>query len=187
MRIASLLPSATEIVYSLGLGDSLVAVTHECDYPPGARTKEQVTRSLLSDGLQSAQIDQAVRASRRDVHTIYELDAERLIALVPDIVLTQSLCEVCAVSRDAVETAVCSMPRQAEILSLDPHSLSEVLDTILDTGDHLNVGPQARQLVASLRQRIEYVERTVGSVVERPRVFCCEWLDPLYRAGHWVP
>jgi len=187
MRIASLLPSATEIVYSLGLGDALVAVTHECDYPEDAMSRAQVTRNLLRSGLSSARIDLAVRRSRRDVHTVYELDADRLTALAPDVVLTQSLCEVCAVPRAAVESAVCSMPQEAEVVSLDPHSLDEVLDTILEAGEHLNAQREARQLVADLRRRIERVQLAVGPTAERPRVFCCEWLDPIFRAGHWVP
>ncbi len=187
MRIASLLPSATEIVYCLGLGDALVAVTHECDYPEDAKSKAQVTRNLLRSGLSSARIDQAVRASKRDVHTVYELDGDRLTALAPDVVLTQSLCEVCAVPREAVETAVCSMPQQAEVVSLDPHSLNDVLDTILEVGEHLNAQPQARRLVADLQQRIERVQLAIAPTAERPRVFCCEWLDPIFRAGHWVP
>ena len=116
MRIASLLPSATEIVYALDLGDQLVAVTHECDFPPEAKAKPHVTRSLLPAGLPSALIDRAVRESRRDAHTIYSLDADRLVGLAPEVVLTQSLCEVCAVPRPAVEEAVCSMPRQAAVV-----------------------------------------------------------------------
>lgn len=187
MRIASLLPSATEIVCALGLGDQLVAVTHECDFPPEVERKPHVTRNLLPAGRLSVQIDQAVRESQRDVHTVYALDAGRLIELAPDIVLTQSLCEVCAVPRSAVEAAVCSMPHEAEVLSLDPHTLDEMLASILEAGERLQVPDRARQLVARLRERIDVVRQATSRAERRPRVFCCEWLDPIYGAGHWVP
>ncbi|MEX0786569.1 MAG: cobalamin-binding protein [Dehalococcoidia bacterium] len=187
LRIASLLPSATEIVYALGLGDELVAVTHECDYPPEAAAYPAVTRSLLAPGLPSAEIDRAVRASARDAHTIYELDADRLVALAPEVVLTQSLCEVCAVPRSDVEEAVCSMPDGARVVSLDPHTIDGVLDSIALAGDALGVPDCARQLVADLRGRIDAVRRSVAGAREQPRVLCCEWLDPIYCGGHWVP
>jgi iron complex transport system substrate-binding protein len=168
LRIASLLPSATEIVYALGLGDQLVAVTHECDFPPDAATKTAVTRNLLSRRLPSSQIDTAVRSGVRDAHTIYALDAARLVELAPDVVLTQSLCEVCAVPKSAVDEAVCDMPRGAAVVSLDPHTLEEML-------------------VRALRTRIDAVEHAIADVAARPRVLCCEWLDPIYCGGHWVP
>ncbi|MBI4571093.1 MAG: cobalamin-binding protein [Chloroflexi bacterium] len=186
MRIASLLPSATEIVYALGLGDSLVAVTHECDFPAAARGTPSVTSSLIAEGLPSALIDRAVRESRRDAHTIYALDAERLVALAPDVVLTQSLCDVCAVPRSAVEEAACAMPRAANVVSLDPHTLDGVFESIADAGAALGVPERAERLVAGLRARIDAVRRVVEGR-PRPRVLCCEWLDPLYRGGHWVP
>ena len=186
MRIAALLPSATEIVYALGLGDQLVAVTHECDYPRDARSHAHVTRSLLPVGLASARIDRAVRDSRRDAHTIYALDAQRLIQLAPDVVLTQSLCDVCAVPRSAVEDAVCSMPRGATVVSLDPHSLDEVLASIAGAGAALGVPERAQRLIDGLRERIAAV-RAATEGRPRPRVFCCEWLDPIYCGGHWVP
>ncbi|MDZ4277684.1 MAG: cobalamin-binding protein [Dehalococcoidia bacterium] len=187
MRIVSLLPSATEIVYALGMDAELVGVTHECDYPPEARSKPHVTRNLLPPGLPSALIDQAVRESRRDVHTIYALDSEQLVTLSPDVVLTQTLCEVCAVSRSAVDSAVCSMPRQATVLSLDPHTLDEMLESVLDAGQALGAPARATEFVAGLRHRIDRVRASVSRVAARPRVFCCEWLDPVYRSGHWVP
>lgn len=184
MRIVSLLPSATEIVYALDLGDQLVAVTHECDFPSEARTKPPVTRGLLLAGLPSASIDRAVRESHRDAHTIYELDVQRLVALEPDVVLTQSLCDVCAVPRSVVDDAVCSMPNTATVVSLDPHSLSEVLENIEEVGEVLGVPERGQRLVVSLRQRIAAVREVVSRMAARPRVFCCEWLDPLYCGGH---
>jgi iron complex transport system substrate-binding protein len=187
LRIASLLPSATEIVYALGLGQELVAVTHECDYPPEATAAPAVTRSLLPAGLPSAEIDRVVRESARDAHTIYELDSERLAALAPDVVLTQSLCEVCAVPRSAVEAAVCSMPAAARVVSLDPHTMRGVLESIVAVGEALAVPDRARSLAGELRTRIAAVERAVAAAGRRPRVLCCEWLDPVYCGGHWVP
>ncbi len=187
MRIAALLPSATEIVYALGLGDELVAVTHECDFPPEAATKPHVTRNLLPPRLPSAQIDEAVHASQRDAHTIYALDAGRLIDLAPDVVLTQSLCDVCAVPRSAVDEAVCSMPQHAAVISLDPHTLAETLESMLVAGEALGVRDRAQQVVAGLRQRIEAVRAAASGAATRPRVLCCEWLDPVYCGGHWVP
>lgn len=139
LRIASLLPSATEIVYALGLGDSLVAVTHECDFPTEAASKPVVTRNLLPADLSPEQVDRAVRESQRDAHSIYTLELDELANLSPDIVLTQSLCEVCAVPRSKVEEAVCSMPHQAQVVSLDPHTLNEVLQCLLRVGACLDV------------------------------------------------
>lgn len=187
MRIASLLPSATEIVYALGLADQLVAVTHECDFPPEARAKPAITRGLLPSGLPSGAIDQAVREGRRDAHTMYELDVERLAALEPDVVLTQSLCDVCAVPRSAVDEAVCSMPAAAAVVSLDPHCLGEVIESIEDAGEALGVTERAQRVASDLRDRIDAVQAAVARTTARPRVFCCEWLDPPYCGGHWVP
>ena len=186
IRIASLLPSATEIVYALGLGDELVAVTHECDYPAAAIAHTQVTRNLLPPDMSSAEIDEAVRQNARDVHTIYELNAELLVELAPDVVLTQSLCEVCAVPRAAVEEAVCTMPDAASVVSLDPHTIEGMLDSIISTGETLHASESARRIVAELRERIEAVRVAVQGAA-RPRVLCMEWLDPIYRGGHWVP
>ena len=186
LRVASLLPSATEIVYTLGLGEELIAVTHECDYPPGAASKHAVTRSLLASDLPSAEIDRVVRASARDAHTIYELNAELLIELAPDVVLTQSLCEVCAVPRSAVREAICTMPAAALVVSLDPHTLYGVLDSIIVAGEALNVTARAREVVVGLRKRIDAVRASVEGAI-RQRVLCIEWLDPIYRGGHWVP
>ena len=186
LRIASLLPSATEIVYALGLGDELVAVTHECDYPADAAAHAHVTRSLLPPDMSSAEIDRAVRQSARDAHTIYELRAELLVELAPDVVLTQSLCEVCAVPRAAVEEAVCTMPAAALVVSLDPHTLDGMLDSVIAAGEALHAAESAHDLVAELRGRIDAVRASVHGAA-RPRVLCFEWLDPIYRGGHWIP
>lgn len=187
MRIASLLPSATEIVYALGLGDQLVAVTHECDFPPDAATKQRVTRNLLAADLTSVEIDRAVLESSRDAHSIYQLDIDALVALRPDLILTQQICEVCAVPRSAVEGAARRIDPPPQILSLDPASLDDVIESIEAVGRSTGREPHARSYVAGLRARLDAVRAAVGDTPQRPRVVCCEWLDPLYCAGHWVP
>ncbi|MEX1255589.1 MAG: cobalamin-binding protein [Dehalococcoidia bacterium] len=187
MRIASLLPSATEIVYAIGLGDDVVAVTHECDFPDGASSKTRVTRSLLAPELPSAEIDRAVVESTQDAHSIYELDIETLVRLRPDLIITQDLCEVCAVPRSAVDEAVALLRPAARVLSLDPNTLDEVLESIALVGEASGRASQAQRTVDTLRQRIVAVQRAVESTTSRPRVFCCEWLDPIFCGGHWVP
>ncbi len=185
-RIASLLPSATEIVFALGLGDSLAGVTHECDYPQAARGLPHLTRSLIPAGLTSGEIDLAVNAGLRDRHTLYALDSDLLARLQPDLVLTQSLCEVCAVPRSEVEASVCAMPRQATVLSLDPTSLDDVLADIGRVGEATGTAAEAARYVAGLTSRIEAV-RDAAANSPRPRVFSAEWLDPIFCAGHWLP
>ena len=187
MRIASLLPSATEIVYALGLGDDLVAVTHECDFPPDARVKRHVTRNLIPTGLASAEIDRAVWESSQDAHSIYQLDIEALVGLRPDLILTQDLCEVCAVPRSAVDDAVRRLDSPPAILSLDPTNLQDVLLNIEEVGEATGYEAKARLLVTSLRDRIEAIAAATSAVAQRPRVLCCEWLDPVFCSGHWVP
>jgi iron complex transport system substrate-binding protein len=186
VRIASLLPSATEIVYALGLGDSLVGVTHECDFPEAAKALPRLTRSLLPPGLTSAEIDSAVSASLRDEHTVYELDDARLRDLAPDFVLTQSLCEVCAVPRQHVDDAVCTMPASATIISLDPSSLDHVLADIVRVAELFGCVAQGQRVVGELRERLDSVRRRTAGL-PRPRVFCAEWLDPIFCGGHWIP
>lgn len=188
-RIASLLPSATEIVAALGLTDRLVGVTHECDTPPEVRALPKLTRSRLPASLSSREIDRAVSASMRgDAHTVYELDAELLRRLEPDVVLTQALCEVCAVPYGAVEGAVCTMPRAATVVSLDPEDLEGIFASIERTAETLGVPERGAAFAGGLREELakvrELVARRAGT---RPTVFLCEWLDPLYCGGHWVP
>ena len=188
-RIASLLPSATEIVAILGLADRLVGVTHECDTPPEVRALPKLTRSLLPAGLSSREIDRAVVSSLRgDAHTVYELDAQLLHELEPDVVLTQALCDVCAVPYDAVEGAVCTMPRAARVLSLDPEDLEGIFACIERAGEALGVEERGRREAQRLREELEEVRaRVAAQLATRPSVFLCEWLDPLFCGGHWVP
>jgi iron complex transport system substrate-binding protein len=193
VRIVSLLPSATEIVFALGLGASLVGVTHECDYPDDARARPVVTRSLLDhSGARSGEIDMAVRQQLHDGLSLYELDQEQLAALKPDVILTQALCEVCAVSYGEVERAVRDVSQEfggvaPVVLSLEPNSLDDVLSTVRAVGAATETQQRADEVVAGLRARIERVAERAALIERRPRVACLEWLDPLYGPGHWLP
>lgn len=187
MRIVSLLPSATEIVYALGLGDSLVGVTHECDFPPGVEALPHLTANLLPPDLPSAEIDRRVSSSMKaDAHTIYTLDTDRLRDLAPDIILTQALCEVCAVPTSLVEDAICTMPGNARIVSLDPLTLDDVILSIEQASEALGVPNRGGQVAASLRVELNTIRTSVAEK-PRPKVLAAEWLDPVYCGGHWLP
>ena len=188
MRICSLLPSATEIVYALGLGDQLVAVTHECDEPPDARTRPRITRSAIDpETLTSAQIDALVSAHLHEHRGIYHIDRELLERLNPDLILTQELCDVCAVSYEDVQQAARALYGERQILSLEPTTLAGVLETLLVVGRATGTEARAGEVVNGLRERIERVRAQTAGVPRRPRVACLEWLDPPWAGGHWVP
>ena len=193
MRIISLLPSATEIVCALGLSEALVGVTHECDYPPVARTRPIVTHSLLDhERATSEEIDQAVRQQLRDGLSLYELDYALLAQLAPDLVLTQALCEVCAVAYGDVERAIRDISAAGDslaprVLSLEPHGLEDILATIEYVGAAAGVAQRAATLVSALRARIERVRARTALAKRRPRVACLEWIDPTFGPGHWLP
>jgi iron complex transport system substrate-binding protein len=187
IRICSLLPSATEIVCALGLEQQLVGVTHECDFPAEARDKPQVTVSLIdSSGLSSGEIDAAVRESLADGSTIYGLDDHLLRELQPDVILTQELCDVCAVGPDIVRAAVERLPRAPCVVSLEPHSLDEVLESIVTVGELAGARDRAGTLMANLRARLQRVHNAVEGLPQR-RVLTLEWLDPPFVGGHWIP
>jgi iron complex transport system substrate-binding protein len=186
VRIVSLLPSVTEIVAALGLEESLVGRTHECDFPPSVASVPVLTRSLIAhDPGDSAGIDRAVsQAVSGD--GLYELDREGLAAARPDIVITQELCDVCAVGLDEVRAAADALPGEVEVLSLAPETLDGVLASIVAIGEILGASGQAARLVAGLRARLARVREAVAGR-PKPRVAVLEWLDPPYAAGHWVP
>lgn len=186
VRIVSLLPSATEIVYALGLGDALVGVTHECDWPPAARGKRLVSRSVLPQGATPAEIDRLVSDSLAGGQPIYRLDAEAIRDLQPDIVITQDLCAVCAVPSGHVQEALDLLGSPAEVVSLDPSSLGEVLDCLRSVGQATGSSAAAEACVGGLWERLSAVQRAVAGL-ERPRVFALEWGDPPFNGGHWVP
>ena len=186
MRILSLLPSATEIVYLLGLGEDLVGVTHECDWPVEAVLKRHVSHSNLPVGSLPAEIDRLVSESLRGGPPTHGLDLDAIREINPDIVLTQDLCAVCAVPAGHLQAALELLDIDAEVVSLDPASISDVLGDISHLGRTLAVQSRADQIVETLQSRLDRVREAVDGRV-RPRVFALEWGDPPYNAGHWVP
>lgn len=188
MKIVSLLPSATEVVCALGLADSLAAVTHECDFPPEVRDKPVITRSVLGAGLSSAEIDAAVRAQLGDSHSLYAIDQTLLARIAPDLILTQQLCDVCAVAYDDVLAAVRSLPRPGpRVLNLEPTTLDDVLGTITQVGEAAGCPDEALHVVTGLRGRIEAIRARAARADSRLRTVLLEWIDPLFGGGHWDP
>lgn len=186
MRICSLLPGATEIAYLLGLGDQIVGVTHECDYPHEAKQKPVVVRSVIdSSQLSCPEIDRRVGELLQAGRGLYSIDEAAFLASGPDVILTQGLCDVCALDYDDVVKAAQRLPRMPAILSLNPHSLSDVLEDISRVGAATGRETAAEALVQDLRRRIDAVG--IREPEYRPRVVCLEWFEPLYVAGHWVP
>ncbi len=187
MRLVSLLPSATEIVYALGLGEDLVGVTFECDEPPEARSdKAVVVGGRDTSGMTPGEIDAYVRAQMAAGADLYTLHAKALADLRPELILTQDLCRVCALPSGHVEQALGYLGCQADVLSLDPYSLADVLESILAVGLRTGVPGRAERLVGELRARLA---RTAAAVAGRPRpaVAVIEWVDPPFAAGHWIP
>jgi iron complex transport system substrate-binding protein len=186
-RICSLLPSATEILCALGLTDRLVGVTHECDFPPEVLGKPKVTSNAFdSSSMTGREIDAAVRASLSEAATIYHLDSNLLHQLRPDLVLTQELCEVCAVGPEEVQAVMRSLPVPPRMVSLEPRTLDEVLDSILQVGDHTGSEESASALVFRLRERMSRAQHSVERA-KPVRVLTLEWIDPVFAGGHWVP
>jgi iron complex transport system substrate-binding protein len=186
MRIASLVPSATEMCFALGLGEQVVAVTHECDHPPAAKHLPTLTRSVIDDGLDPGEIDRAVRERTERGESLYELDTERLAALEVDLIVTQEVCAVCAVSYEDVLSLARRLPGRPEVVSLDPSRLGEVLDDATRLAAAAGAPASGRRLRAELADRIDAVTAATAGA-ERPRVVALEWLEPAYAAGHWVP
>ncbi len=186
MRIASLVPSATEMLFELGLGDSIVAVTHECDYPPVASELPHLTSSVIPEGLSARAIDAAVRGQTERGESLYRLDEARLAALDPDLIVTQAVCAVCAVSYDDVVAVAARLPSKPSVISLDPTTIGEVLADVPRLAEAAGVPDEGEQLVQLAGERIEAVQAAVDDV-SRPTVAALEWLDPVFAGGHWVP
>ena len=186
MRIVTLLPSATEIVCALGLRDSLVGVTHECDYPADVVRLPRVTRTLIPHDAASREIDALVRDRLQTERALYTLDMPTLEMLAPDLIVTQALCAVCAVSYDDVRTVAERLDSRPDVISLDPGTLGEVLADLVRLGDATGARERGQLLAAELQARLDRVRDAVAGAA-RPRVVALEWLDPPYAGGHWVP
>jgi iron complex transport system substrate-binding protein len=186
MRIASLVPSATEMLFALGLGEQVVAVTHECDYPPEARSLPQLTRTVLPAGLSAAELDMAVKVRVAEGQALYELDEERLAALAPDLIVTQAVCAVCAVSYEDVLQVAARLPGRPRVVQQDPNTLGEVLEDVIRLAESAAVPRQGHELRGELEGRLATVRAAVSGA-SLPRVIALEWLDPPYVGGHWIP
>lgn len=183
--IVCLLPSATEIVFAVGAGSRVVGVTHECDHPPGVSSLPHVTRSLLPPDLTSAEIDTAVcRAMTSDAHTIYALEKEKLARLEPEAIVTQALCDVCAVPERNVQAFACSLPERCKVVSADPETLEELFESIRIVGEAV-CAPATEECILGLRKRLERISLATEKFSKKQRVAVLEWPDPPYAPGHW--
>lgn len=173
---------------ALGLADSIVGITHECDYPPEVRNKPVVVRNVLPiERMSQSEIDRAVAERMRAGQSLYQIDEELLRTLAPDLILTQNLCQVCAPSGNEVSQVIKALPHAPEILWLTPQSLSEIFDNVRELGAATGRTAEAARLINDCRARLERLRERLETVADRPRVFCMEWLDPVYASGHWVP
>jgi iron complex transport system substrate-binding protein len=186
MRIVSLVPHATELLFALGLGDDVVGVTHECDYPAEALDRRQVTRDVLAPGLSAAEIDAAVRERTLADESIYELDEAALRELEPDLIVTQALCHVCAVSHEEVQALAVQLPGPPRVVSLDPKTYGETLSDVRTIAQATDSKDAALDLIARTARRADVIRLAVRDQ-RRPRVAALEWLDPVFVAGHWTP
>jgi iron complex transport system substrate-binding protein len=186
MRIASLVPSATEMLFALGAGGDVVAVTHECDHPPAARELPHLTATVIPEGLGAGEIDAAVKATVGEGRALYSLDEERLRELAPDLIVTQAVCDVCAVSFDDVVEVAARLPSRPRVVQQDPSSLAEVLEDVSRLGAAIGIEERAAQLRAELERRLAAVRAAVAGA-PTPRVIALEWLDPPFVGGHWIP
>jgi iron complex transport system substrate-binding protein len=187
-QIVSFLPSATEIACALGLSEQLVGITHECDYPPEIMAKPVVVRSALPiEQMTQDEIDRAVAERMRAGHSLYVVDEKLLQHLAPDLILTQDLCQVCAPSGTEITQALSLLSKKPQILWLTPNSLEEIFDNVRELGEATGRAKEAEALIATGRARLQSIEGLTSRAASRPRVFCMEWLDPVYCSGHWVP
>ena len=188
MKICSLLPSATEVIALLGLSDELVGISHECDYPPSIKHVPVMVEPMIpSHGLASDDIDRQVRQLVASGQRLYRLNDHLLREAQPDLILSQDLCHVCAVTPDQLHNALCSMSRQPTVLTLNPSTIHDVIDDVVRIGDAAGRSAEGHRLATQLRDRLEAIRTRVQDISHRPRVVCIEWLSPLYVAGHWVP
>jgi len=187
MQICSLLPSATEILYAIGLGHSVVGVTHECDFPPDASTKPALIQPRVDPHAEPAEIDRQVAELVARGESIYSVDADLLESLAPDLIVTQDLCHVCAASLDDLAAALTRFSKAPRVLSLVPQSLADVWGDVRRVGDAACASARAEALATELARRVAAVEARTAALSSRPRVLCLEWLDPFYIGGHWVP
>ena len=188
MRICSLVPAATEVLFALGLGDQVVGVTHECDWPPEAAARPVVTASLIQTGdLASGEIDGVVAETARNGRPLYAIDEERWAEVQADVLVMQELCDVCAVSTDQVEGALRARPLDVGVLDFSPSTLEGIQDAIGELGSWLGAAGAAEELTSGMQSRLDRVASALGVVETSPRVFVTEWLEPPYSAGHWVP
>lgn len=184
MRIVSFLPSATDIIWELGLFDSLVGVSDDCNWPPQVKDKPLVARTQIEiAGLSAAEIDRLVTASATETHSLYAVDAEEMARLKPDLVITQDLCEVCAVSSGDLASAC---PIGTEVFSMNPRSMEDVIVSVIDLAQRLGAVERGRAVAEAMRTKIATVRAAVAPR-DRPRVFVAEWMDPPYGSGHWLP
>jgi len=186
MRIASLVPSATEMLFALGLGGDVVGVTHECDHPPAAAELPHLTATVLPEGLDAGEIDAAVKEVVGEGRALYTLDEELLRELAPDLIVTQAVCEVCAVSYEDVVAVAARLPGRPRVLQQDPRTLGEVLEDVTSLGEAAGIEERAAELRRELEARLDAVEEAVAGA-PRPRVLALEWLHPPFLGGHWIP
>ena len=187
-RIVSFLPSATEMVCALGLDDCLVGITHECDYPSSVQRKPIVVRSAVPvETMTQAEIDKSVSERLQNGLSVYEVDEKLLQELAPDLILTQNLCQVCAPSGNEVTQALNLLPKKPQILWLTPKSLQQIADNLREIGEATGCVAKADKLIVASRASLEKIAAVTCELVSRPRVFCMEWIDPVYCSGHWVP
>src|ERR671928_1470844 len=173
---------------ALGLADSIVGITHECDYPPEIKSKPVVVRAVLPiERMSQSEIDRAVAERIREGQSLYQIDEQLLRELAPDLILTQNLCQVCAPSGNEVSQVLKALPHAPQVLWLTPQSLAEIFDNVRELGAATGRTAEAEQLLAQCEARLERLRKQIETVAERPRVFCMEWLDPVYASGHWVP
>jgi iron complex transport system substrate-binding protein len=187
-RIVSLLPAATEMVFELGLGDQLVGVSHECDFPPASRERPAVVRPALAlHDLSPHEIDTAVSQRLANGHSLYEIDEALLQRLRPDLILAQDLCQVCAPSGNELGAALRSLASPPRVLPMTPHTVAEIFGNFRELAAATGRAPQAERLIARYTQRLEQIRAALPADVPRPRVFFMEWADPIYCGGHWIP